>query len=359
MIPVGWVLQFRVHGVTLEKPRLVFTGPARAGGPTTEVEVASEKPSILGQFARMPKVVLSGQPFGPYAIAGLKAVTKPEEDGYLAPYVWLTITVREETKLPGGLEARFRADPGGVGPEAEKVVTGVLEKLRVEAGLVAGACAAQLPDAVFEQWSAMRLLWHAPNTSYVSYNSDPVEVLEPRELPPAPINLAITQAAGVVRRVPKEVRPVLLAAQWLISARLARPTTPERFLGMFRVLETLCGLAEDVPLRHAADFDKMLALVNEHGPELAPLVKSAKAVYRNPPLADRFDALSRKFSPESAARDAEVFVELANMRNDFVHGRTLGVPERMSDARMTDKVLHEMAHRYVRIVIERESAVDK
>lgn len=360
MIRLGWILQFRMHGVCLHKPGFVLSGPARNGGakPTIEVEVASVKPRIAGRHGRVPKVVLNRRLFGAAASAGVKPVPKPEEDGYLAPYVWITITVTEEAKLDPALESRLREKPGETTEEVATGASAMLETLRVEAELVAGACAAQFPDAVFEPWSVMQAVWHAPDAVQFLFTSATVQVLPGApELQLGPIELALTQAAGVACRAAAQVRPVLLAAQWLIGARLARPDTPERFLGMFRVLESLCGLADEVALRHGEEFDKLMKVVTEHDPKLVGLVMRAKAVYRNPPLADRFDALSRKFSRASAEADVGVFVELAKARNDFVHGQTLRPSDRLSDGRESFKVLHEMAHRYLRAVIEGEAAL--
>lgn len=352
-VRAGWIIQYRVHGLTSDKPRLLLEGRLGPDGAVVALEFAST-PTFRAEVFRPFRVLEVGQSHK--VSTQEKPVPAPAEDGYFACYLWLTVSVLEEFDVPESVEKAFRQNPTKHQDALVSQLEPRMAHLYLAAKIAAAACAVEYETSVLELWAELPAYYYDA-THYRTSMSIPITVVKRQPLAPASLNLLVRRVQAVLRLGNDTTKPLLLAGHWLLSARQAGATTYERFTGFFRVLETLSWIADNP--ESAADrdrFDRLERLVAQTDADLGPFVRQLKEAGGRPSAAAQFGAMAMQFSPATAEADIQLFRDLNQIRGQLVHGRITRIPPKIGQ-RDTFTEIERLAHHYLGVLLAAKAQV--
>ena len=357
MIRLGWLVQYRLHGVRLDGQNVAGarckTSFQDSGNFYVEI---AEKPSVRVYRQKPPlNVRRKGDAINVNLDTGWP---DPNEDGYRAPFVWLTAIADALFPIPGEVMAPR-------GDEQHHIMSTIRpyipasrwDMLLSDARSVAAVAAADYQGIIIQRWGEAEVAYLDSSTHGLSpFVSVEIQLLEDTVLDGTalPKRLAghLKDLAEVRLRHLRTAQRLSVAGQSLIRARQERFDSPERFLGTFRAMEVLATIDQSDP-GAMSQFDAIRELIPAEKPELRQFLEGLRAAHR-PPLATRFAHLARTYSPESAAADIEVFRRAAKRRTNVMHGKVSGATWDEAETLMQAE-FEKVVNRYLRLLLAKKA----
>lgn len=357
---LGWLVQYRLHGVKIDGPKSANVRVKTRFDDHCNyfVEIA-EQPRFRVFHTKPPlRTFPKDEPIR--INIDNRWPPDPNEDGYRARYVWLTAIADALFPISVDLQRLSNdAYQAFMSSIRTRVPTSRWDALLNDARLIAAIAAAEHQAIVIEHWGECEVA--CPDVGENAYRLHlrvEMQMLDDVHVDGDALQQQMlkymSRLADVRLNDPEAAGRLSIAGQALIRARQERFDSLERFLGVFRAIEVLATLDAQDNVDVAARFDALHALIPEHNSDLADFVDRLKQNYR-PPLATRFANLARTYSPCTVDPDVESFRKGAKLRNQIMHGKVSGTAWDV-DAIHVRSNLEQLANRYLHLVLAQRAA---